>query len=130
MKDLKHSDGIPTSKYVMMIKAEQCHACQAAKPMFESLESEFPSFEFVRLEFSEDVMPFYKSVIKPEIVRQKKKVNGIMREVVSRQVPVSFPNFLFFDPAQKTEDNPYGFLGNIVGHNEEGLKHILTELSK
>lgn len=130
MQDLNHTSEIPSSKYVMMIKAEQCHACQAAKPMFESLEAEYPSFEFVRLEFSEEVLPFYKSVIPAQIVREKKDVNGQIREVVSKQVPISFPNFLFFDPSQKTEENPYGFLGNIVGHNEEGLRHVLTELSK
>lgn len=130
MKELSNPTEIPSGKSVLMIKAEQCGACQEAKPMFESLESKYPSFQFTRLEFTEKVLPFYESVIPKEIVREQKEIDGVMKTVVRKERKISFPNFFFFDSAMKSDENPYGFLGNISGYNEEGLTHVLESLTK
>lgn len=129
MKEINIEEEVPKGKFIVMIKAEGCGACKASKPMYYALEKEFSQYTFYTLEFSKSILPFYNSVIPKEIVRRKKKVNGINKEVVSKESPLSFPNFLVFD-SDKEDSGKYGFLGNIVGKNEEGLRHVLTVLSE
>lgn len=130
MKELDLKQEMPTGKFILMIKSEQCGACQAAKPMYEKLEQEFSQFNFYTLEFTKEALPFYKELIPKEIVRRKKKVNGVEKIVVSKEVPLSFPNFLVFNSNTKEETGKYGFLGNVVGKNKEGLRHVLDALTE
>lgn len=135
-----------SSKSILLIWADGCHACELAKPIYEELSNKYVEFSFYKLQFSQEIMEFYTATIpKQTIPLQLKNEDGslvldsagnpvIVQKITENgtlvlETPIVFPNFLIFAKDKITETNPYGFLGNIGGLEKEKLEYILGALS-
>jgi thiol-disulfide isomerase/thioredoxin len=150
MKDLENIEDCNTFKddnfSVLMIWAEGCGVCQEAKPQFEALESKF-DYKFYKMKMSEEAYKFYEQYEEKEPVRKPAvdedgdpildargtQMTQIVRddkgEIVKR-APISVPKYYVFHGEEATEDNEYGLLGKIDGHNLAQLEAILDQISQ
>lgn len=98
MKDIKIEEIdeiINNSKSVVLIWAEGCKACEIAKEYYGILSKNHNNFNFYKMQFSTDILDFYKTLVPEE--------------------QVVFPSFLVFDKRNIEENNKYGFVGNVAG---------------
>lgn len=131
--------------HVLMIWAEGCHVCQVAKPDFEKLETEFSTFNFMKWQLNDESHKFYsnfeeKQPVKVDVLDEDgdpivdadgKKMQKLLKDdngEVVLEVPISIPKYYVFHGSERGDDNPYGLLGKVDGHNLEQLKHILTQI--
>lgn len=133
INELKNS-----KKSIVLIWAEGCQACETTKPFFEELPKQFAEFDFYKLKYTPEIMPFYENYIpKEEVQTQAKYDNGDLIVTVdnkplmitTQESPILFPNFLFFTNEIIEENNQHGFVGNIPGFNKEAVEYILNEMS-
>lgn len=99
---------------ILLIYANGCTHCETAKPLFESLESKYPEFTFYKMEFSEQILPFYKTYVK---------------EGEDGQTNIAFPTFFFFLNKNVTSDNELGFIGEIGGLAMDKVEFLLHHLT-
>lgn len=134
------------SKSVVLIWAEGCHACAAAKPAYEALAPKFKQFAFHEMQFSPDILPFYNQYIpKAPAMEQATSPEGhpltnpdstpILRPKLDAtgnpilESPIAFPNFLVFLNGFADASNEHGFAGNIPGANIPQLEFVLDKLT-
>lgn len=122
---------------VLLIWSEGCPACQKAKPEYEALESKFSDFDFYNMPLSPETLEFYEQYEEPKKVQIPAEdedgdpiVNAqgkpMMRTV--ERIVRTVPKYYVFHGSESTEDNEYGLLGIVEGHNLVQLEAILTNL--
>lgn len=131
---------------IILIWSEGCHACKSVKPYFEELSNKYTNFNFYKLQFGLEILPFYNKYIpKEEVLIQAKYENGdsiftvdnkpLMIQKLDEfnrpvfESPILFPNFLFFTKDIIDVENEHGFIGNIPGFNKAQVDYILNEMS-
>jgi len=100
-----------------------CKACSETEKFWDKLKQDYPKVTFEEKLLGSDTIDEYNCYIPKEIVREKVMIDGNEREVVSKRSPITAPNFVF------TKDGE-GFLGNIVGSNEQSVRYVLENLTK
>lgn len=142
MKDLDNKEDfeqIKVNKFsVVMYWAEGCGVCSEAKPLFDKLEDKFKDYEFYKAKMNEDTYGFYKKYEEEQDVevpaidedgdpivnargeQMKRKTKGYLNQV---------PKYYVFHGSEASEDDEYGLLGKIDGHNLEQLEAILEQIS-
>lgn len=130
---------------VLMIWAEGCGVCEVAKPQFEALESKF-DYNFYKMKFSKEAYDFYeqyedKEVVKaPALDEDGDPILDARGEQMTRTVfdengepvkraPIGVPKYYVFHGEEADDDNVYGLLGKVEGHNLEQLEAILEQIS-
>ena len=141
MKDLSNKEDLEILKQedfsVLMIWAEGCGVCTEAKPLFEKLEPKFEDFNFYKVQMSDENYGFYKKYEEEQEIevpaadedgdpivdargnQMKRKVKTILNQV---------PKYYVFHGSEATEDDEYGLLGKVDGHNLEQLEAILEQI--
>lgn len=143
MKDLSNKEDLEILKSedfsVLMIWADGCHVCAEAKPNFEKLEPKFKDFNFYKMQMADENYGFYKKYEEEQEIevpavdedgdpivdargnQMKRKTTGYITRV---------PKYYVFNGSEASEDDEYGLLGKIDGHNLEQLEAILGEIEK
>jgi thiol-disulfide isomerase/thioredoxin len=125
---------------VVMIWANGCHFCEQAKPQFDALEPDFPDFIFYKIELTNDSFHnFYKQFEQEELkaVPSVDEDGEPILDAKGNQITVNrltistaVPKYYVFHGSEASEENPYGLLGKVEGHNLEQLKAILGQISE
>jgi len=141
MKDLSNKEDLEILKQeefsVLMIWADGCHVCAEAKPLFEKLEPKFEDFNFYKVQMSDENYGFYKKYEEEQEVtvpaidedgdvivdargnKMTRKTMGYINQV---------PKYYVFHGSEATEEDEYGLLGKVDGHNLEQLEAILEQI--
>lgn len=132
----------------LMIWVDGCPACEKAKESYKEIQDKFEDYKFYEMEMKEnDVYEFYSNFVEKEpsieevkdedgdviydargnaLTRKARDENG---EVIMK-APIQVPRFFVFHGSSAEEENEYGFLGKVDGHNAEMLEHILTNIKE
>lgn len=141
MIDLSNKDDLEVLKKeefsVLMIWADGCGVCAHAKPLYEAIEPKFPAFNFYKMQMADENYGFYKkyeeekeievpavdedgdAIIDARGNQMKRKIKTIINEV---------PKYYVFHGSEATEEDEYGLLGKVDGHNLEQLEAILEQI--
>ena len=142
MIDLSNKDDLEVLKKeefsVLMIWAEGCGVCQQAKPLYEAIEPKFEDFNFYKMQMADENYGFYKKYEEEQEVevpavdedgdpiidargnQMTRKTMGYINQV---------PKYYVFHGSEATEEDEYGLLGKVDGHNLEQLEAILGQIS-
>ncbi len=135
---------------VLFFHANGCHHCEAAKPVFENFSIEYPSIQFLSLEFSdgksyyekyaEDIQAIVYEPLTHEdgSIQLDEKGNQLTKAVAQfnedgtpKMVKkYSFPSFYVHHTKAATYENEFGFIGGFDGLNPLEAKAILDELNQ
>jgi thiol-disulfide isomerase/thioredoxin len=131
---------------VLMIWAEGCGVCEVAKPQYEQLEESFKNYEFYKMQMDKESFKFYEQYEEKEVAKKPavdedgdpildargQQMTQVARDEngeVIMTTPIAVPKYYVFHGEEATEDNEYGLLGKVEGHNLEQLKAILEQIS-
>lgn len=133
---------------VLLIWTEGCHVCETAKPEFDKLESDFSdNFTFYKWKLDQESYNFYSQYEEKHEVWvdvldedgdpiQDFKGNNLKKLLkdddgnVVKRANISVPKYYVFHGSEASEENPYGLLGKVEGHNLEQLRAILGQISQ
>ena len=149
MKDLKKKKDFEVLKNenfsVLMIWANGCGVCEQAKPQYEGLDSKF-DYDFYKMELGKESFEFYSQFEeKTQVARipsvdedgdpildaRGNQMSQVLRDEngeVVKNVPIAVPKYYVFHGDAADEENPYGLLGKVEGHNLPQLESILANL--
>lgn len=122
---------------VVMYWAEGCGVCDAAKPKFAELEPKFKDYKFYKVKMSNDTYGFYKKyeeeqeVTVPAIDEDGDPIVDAKGTQMTRNIKTilnQVPKYYVFHGSEASEDDQYGLLGKVDGHNLEQLEAILEQI--
>lgn len=124
---------------VLMIWAEGCGVCAHAKPLYEAIEPKFEDFNFYKMQMADENYGFYKKyeeeqeVEVPAIDEDGDPIINARGEQMTRKTTGyinQVPKYYVFHGSEATEDDEYGLLGKVDGHNLEQLESILEQIKQ
>jgi len=141
MKDLKEKKDFEVLKNenfsVVMYWAEGCGVCEVAKPNFEKLEPKFKNYKFYKVKMTDETYGFYKKyeeeqkVTVPAVDEDGDPILDARGKQMTRNTMGyinQVPKYYVFHGSEATDEDQYGLLGKVDGHNLEQLNSILEQI--
>lgn len=132
----------------VMIWVDGCPACAKAKESYEEIVDKFQDYRFFEMEMkTQEEYDFYSQFVEKEVVMEEVKDedgdviydargNALQRKArdengeIVEKAPIQVPRFFVFHGDSAEEENEFGFLGKVDGHNTPMLEQILTNIAQ
>lgn len=141
MRDLEEKKDFEVLKNdnfsVVMYWAEGCGVCDMAKPNFEKLEPKFKNYKFYKVKMTDETYGFYKKyeeeqkVTVPAVDEDGDPILDARGKQMTRNTMGyinQVPKYYVFHGSEATDEDQYGLLGKVDGHNLEQLNSILEQI--